>query len=36
MFILFCKYSHLEYARTHVIYRVNPTEYVIHIRVVAP
>ena len=36
MFSLFCEYFHLEYVRIHVIYRVNQTEYVIHILVVAP
>jgi len=30
------EYSHPEYERTHVIYRVNQAEYGIHIRVVAP
>jgi len=33
---LFCDYSHLEYVRIHVIYRVNQAEYVITILVVAP
>ena len=33
---LFCEYSHLEYVRIHVIYRLNQGEYVIHTLVVAP
>ena len=33
---LICDYIHLEYVRIHVIYRVNQTEYVIHMLVVAP
>ena len=36
IFSLFGEYIQLEYARIHVIYRVNQAEYVIHIRVVAP
>jgi len=31
----FCEYIHLEYVRIHVIYRVNPAEYVIHMLMVA-
>jgi len=33
---LLCEYSHLEYVRIHVIYRVNQAEYIIYILVVAP
>ena len=29
IFSLSCEYSHLEYVRIHVIYRVNRAEYVI-------
>jgi len=36
MFSLFCEYIRLEYVRSHVIYRVDQAEYVIHILVVAP
>jgi len=36
MFRLFCEYIHLEYVRIHVIYRVDQTECVIHVLVVAP
>jgi len=36
MFSLFCEYLYLEYARIHVIYRVDQAEYVIHILVAAP
>jgi len=36
IFSLFCEYSHLEYARIHVIYRVDQAEYAIHMLVVAP
>jgi len=35
IFSLFCEYIHLEYVRIHVIYRVDQTEYGIHILVVA-
>jgi len=35
-FSLFCEYVRLEYARIHVIYRINQAEYVIHVLVVAP
>jgi len=33
---LFCEQSHLDYVRTHAIYRVNQAVNVIHILVVAP
>ena len=33
---MFCEYVRLEYARIHVIYRVNQVEYVVHILVVLP
>jgi len=33
---LFCEYSHLEYERIQVIYRVNQAAYVIRILVIAP
>ena len=36
IFSLFCEYIHLEYARIYVIYRVDQSEYLIHIVVVAP
>jgi len=36
MFSLFCEYIHLEYVRIHATYRVNQTEYVIHLLVAAP
>jgi len=36
MFSLLCEYIHLEYERIHVIYRVNQTEYLVRILVVAP
>jgi len=32
---LFCEYIHLECVRTHVTYRVDKSEYAIHILVVA-
>ena len=35
IFSLLCEYIHLKYVRIHVIYRVNPAEYVIHVLVVA-
>jgi len=35
IFSLSCRYSHLEYVRIYVIYRVNQVIYVIHILVVA-
>ena len=36
IFSLFYEYMYLEYARIHVIHRVNQAEYVIHVVVVAP
>ena len=36
IFSLFCENIHLEYVRIHGLYRVNQTEYVIHILVIAP
>ena len=36
IFSLFCKDTHHAYVRIHVIYRVDQTEYGIHILVVAP
>jgi len=36
IFGLFSEYSQLEYVRTHAIYRVHQSEYVVHILVVAP
>jgi len=36
LFSLLCEYTHLEYVRIHVIYRVNQAEYGIHIFLVAP
>jgi len=35
IFSLFCEYINLEYVRVPVIYRVNQSECVIHIRVAA-
>jgi len=32
---LFREYTHLEYVHVHVVYRVNPAEYVMHMLVVA-